>query len=649
MKSSARGTSTTPLPPLVEALRRFAKLHSLRHLNNASLESPLAAVVPADHAAMYVALSNLLPHVPAHLHQNLFDAMSDALITPHTPISVPNLHPSNPASQSTSDRLAYILSLMQKAIREGSSSKSALTSGHQSSALLPQNAPANQLSSSAPPTPSSVMTNAQPQARKKAPRSTLSKSVRTEQKSNPEPERQMKPDKPAKTWDLPPASGFVVSPEPLHVSLLEHCGISPCVSTNENFHRRFGTSFFTTPASLKSAPSDKIIYSIPNAHASALQRAGHVPRCDLPNVYIPARRQWTPKESNALKEAVIHHANLPADAKDHRTLQKIVSTWDTDIWKTIANKHSHEIGHRMANMARVQFLKVEAPWNVFKEWTQSEDSLLISAERVRECLKEENGGWESVSHAIGNTHSPVHCLRRWRYLQDEPIRKELRRNWEDWEIKRLHELRTRYTFRSWEVIALALGTLRTAQQCLHQFDELARHDSRKPGDESKRVKTNYERCGNQGLTEITKHVNRNNYVQNKEEQLHCTPPFVRGIWNAEEDARLRQAVASLGTNWKAVAEAVGSRNANQCLRRWNVIWSNEEETKLLNAVNEKVDVNWKLVSERVGTKSESQCRRHATLLKRRANDDITKTSSAPKIAKKPCKDERTNLETSQSC
>ena len=42
-----------------------------------------------------------------------------------------------------------------------------------------------------------------------------------------------------------------------------------------------------------------------------------------------------------------------------------------------------------------------------------------------------------------------------------------------------------------------------------------------------------------------------------------------GTWLQAEDVRLRNAVARYGTRWVKVAGEVGSRNGDQCAKRWN--------------------------------------------------------------------------------
>jgi myb proto-oncogene protein len=42
----------------------------------------------------------------------------------------------------------------------------------------------------------------------------------------------------------------------------------------------------------------------------------------------------------------------------------------------------------------------------------------------------------------------------------------------------------------------------------------------------------------------------------------------KGTWLEEEDQRLREAVQRYGTRWSKIAEAVGTRNGDQCWKRW---------------------------------------------------------------------------------
>ncbi|KAJ3717755.1 hypothetical protein C8R42DRAFT_610869 [Lentinula raphanica] len=71
--------------------------------------------------------------------------------------------------------------------------------------------------------------------------------------------------------------------------------------------------------------------------------------------------------------------------------------------------------------------------------------------------------------------------------------------------------------------------------------------------------------------------------------------IVRGVWSAEEDAKLLNAVEKYGTKWSLVATMVHTRNSDQCAKRWTDTldptidrsgWTSEQDRMLLDAVNE---------------------------------------------------------------
>lgn len=86
------------------------------------------------------------------------------------------------------------------------------------------------------------------------------------------------------------------------------------------------------------------------------------------------------------------------------------------------------------------------------------------------------------------------------------------------------------------------------------------------------------------------------------ERMAAAPGAVKGLWSAEELSRLRAAVTKCGRllpsgdivsiSWPAVAAAVTTRNASQCMAKWNTMagvimgkkWSTREDRELLAAV-----------------------------------------------------------------
>ncbi|KAI0007212.1 hypothetical protein F4779DRAFT_619834 [Xylariaceae sp. FL0662B] len=81
-------------------------------------------------------------------------------------------------------------------------------------------------------------------------------------------------------------------------------------------------------------------------------------------------------------------------------------------------------------------------------------------------------------------------------------------------------------------------------------------------------------------------------------------PLHTGTWSPAEDGRLREAVAKHGTRWVAVANEVGTRNGDQCAKRWNENlnpdldhspWTAREDKLLLHLV-EVYGHNWKFMA-----------------------------------------------------
>ncbi|KAI9687395.1 MAG: hypothetical protein M1820_010477 [Bogoriella megaspora] len=80
--------------------------------------------------------------------------------------------------------------------------------------------------------------------------------------------------------------------------------------------------------------------------------------------------------------------------------------------------------------------------------------------------------------------------------------------------------------------------------------------------------------------------------------------FNSGSWTQEEDQKLKQGVDQFGTSWVKVAVIVGTRNGDQCLKRWGDSlnpqferrpWTEQEDNPLLQAVSQHGG-NWSQIS-----------------------------------------------------
>ncbi|OHS96344.1 Myb-like DNA-binding domain containing protein [Tritrichomonas foetus] len=92
-------------------------------------------------------------------------------------------------------------------------------------------------------------------------------------------------------------------------------------------------------------------------------------------------------------------------------------------------------------------------------------------------------------------------------------------------------------------------------------------------------------------------------------------------WSEYEDQRLLAAIHKYGLdNWAPVSVFVGNRRTRaQCSQRWfrgldprisKVLWTAEEEKKLLQLIERYGDRAWTKISTELGNRSDAQCRYH---------------------------------------
>ena len=90
-------------------------------------------------------------------------------------------------------------------------------------------------------------------------------------------------------------------------------------------------------------------------------------------------------------------------------------------------------------------------------------------------------------------------------------------------------------------------------------------------------------------------------------------------WTEQEDTRLLAAIHKFGLDaWGPITDFVGSgRSRAQCSQRWfrgldprisKVLWTSEEEQRLVNLVRQYGDHSWTKVATALGNRSDAQCR-----------------------------------------
>ncbi|OHS93120.1 Myb-like DNA-binding domain containing protein [Tritrichomonas foetus] len=92
-------------------------------------------------------------------------------------------------------------------------------------------------------------------------------------------------------------------------------------------------------------------------------------------------------------------------------------------------------------------------------------------------------------------------------------------------------------------------------------------------------------------------------------------------WSQNEDIRLLAGIYRYGLdNWSSIAVFVGNnRTRAQCAQRWSRglnpriskdSWTHEDETKLINYVNQFGEKSWTKIAALIGNRSDVQCRYH---------------------------------------
>ncbi|KAK2879436.1 hypothetical protein FQN49_000871 [Arthroderma sp. PD_2] len=113
----------------------------------------------------------------------------------------------------------------------------------------------------------------------------------------------------------------------------------------------------------------------------------------------------------------------------------------------------------------------------------------------------------------------------------------------------------------------------------------------------------------------------------------------KGVWTAEEDIQLQEAVGLLGLKWTQVSERVGTRNSDQCAKRWayalnpsvsHAPWTEEQDESLLRAVHE-FGRNWSKIGSAVfGDRSAVDIKNRYFVLQRKLqNNPSSNTQVSP--------------------
>ncbi|EGZ77184.1 hypothetical protein NEUTE2DRAFT_99749 [Neurospora tetrasperma FGSC 2509] len=136
---------------------------------------------------------------------------------------------------------------------------------------------------------------------------------------------------------------------------------------------------------------------------------------------------------------------------------------------------------------------------------------------------------------------------------------------------------------------------------------------------------------------VASHLSRrNNKDCRKRWHYNVAHNIRKGTWTREEDQRLRKAFDSHGPRWSKVAQVVGSRNGDQCWKRWydclnpkidRSPWTPEEDILLLQTVSLR-GRNWtEIVNTHFPNRTSLAAKNRYSILRRRQKSASSSASS----------------------
>ncbi|KAK1777397.1 hypothetical protein QBC45DRAFT_188751 [Copromyces sp. CBS 386.78] len=136
---------------------------------------------------------------------------------------------------------------------------------------------------------------------------------------------------------------------------------------------------------------------------------------------------------------------------------------------------------------------------------------------------------------------------------------------------------------------------------------------------------------------VASHLSRrNNKDCRKRWHYNVAHNIRKGTWTREEDQRLREAFDIYGPRWSKVAQVVGSRNGDQCWKRWydcldpkidRSPWTPDEDILLLQIVSQQ-GRNWtEIVNTHFPNRTSLAAKNRYSILRRRQEPASSSASS----------------------
>ncbi|KAM0791295.1 hypothetical protein ACM66B_005767 [Microbotryomycetes sp. NB124-2] len=226
----------------------------------------------------------------------------------------------------------------------------------------------------------------------------------------------------------------------------------------------------------------------------------------------------------------------------------------------------------------------------------------------------DNLDWDRIASFLPG-RTVAECKIQW-LQHDHPLVNK-KQTWTRKEIDDLERVAEEHGHRDWQAIADALGTRRTAADCLRQFRKKGGNKQAWTPQQDEKLIQAINIYGEQ-WNSVASFVGRKP-AQCITRWTKTIRPHKRGKWSAEEDEALRQAVSNLGQKWTQVRKLVPGRTDAQCRERYcnyldpNLIktvksesWTPEDDDLILE-LRDKENKSWSEVAARFnGARTDGQ-------------------------------------------
>jgi hypothetical protein len=321
--------------------------------------------------------------------------------------------------------------------------------------------------------------------------------------------------------------------------------------------------------------------------------------------------------------------------EEEKKLVSAVETFGTNRWAEVAVKVPGR--NETQCCSKWRHMSGKAVATTSGAWTVQEEKKLVSAV---ESLG--TASWAKVAANIPGRNE-IQCCNKWQYLSKKAAA-TASGTWTAEVEKKLVSAVETFGTASWTKIA---GNVpgRNENQCKSKWHSMSRKFATNVGgtwtvEEEIKLVSAVDIYGGRNWAKVAADVPGRNEIQccNKWQYLSKkATATTRGVWTVEEENKLASAVETFGTaSWARVAAKVLGRNESQCKSKWQSMsrnasttadgtWMEEEEKKLVSAVETYGGRNWVGIANMVPGRNASQC-----LLKWQSMDEQTAVAeSAP--------------------